>query len=644
MEGISHREAAELLEVARDAPRWLLRNVTTEIGFTFESRGEPGTMRVHVRCCTGRQDERPDGACEISAAVSVTVVSDGALRKVVAVERAAEADVGALNRTVEWQSDDAALSKMTAEAAVDKKTSLRSHDVARTGAPAPEQQQASGATGSMSEDSLASGDTARIKSDDAALSKMTVEAAVDNKTSSRSHDVAKTGAPAPEQQASGANSSKSEDSLATGDTARIKSDDAALSKMTVEVSVGIKTSSRSRAVAKAGAPTPAQLQASGVACAKSEDSLAAGDTARIKSDDAALSKMTVEAAVDNKTSSRSRGVAKAGTSTPAQQQPSGANGSKSEDLRASGEAARIKTDDAALPKKAVDTTPVADKMPARSLAVAKSGASEVGDGNVKATSAEALAARNAAALTRFAQKLRAFIATSGGAEEACLLLLTPWFVEFLVELCDDELRAGNLGALCGAIGTCIIDAGAELTGWQKVATPHSGNICSVKPPTPKFDTARRLLREAIPASYPAAVAVLCAAFDIDVSDCSRRAVAAEEFKYAPYADGGTPFGGAPPTPPRRSSAKVRRTRRRQGTKARAAAKVTTAAPHEAQEQSPAAATVRAIVMILFVLAIAAGLATAFAVSPFGRLVGARKIFAAAEASVRYNPTRPLVIT
>ena len=94
MEGISHREAAELLEVARNAPRWLLRDgKTTELGFKLERRGATGMM-MRVRTA----DERPDGACEIPAGVFDTVMYKGALRKVVAVERAA----GALKWTLEW--------------------------------------------------------------------------------------------------------------------------------------------------------------------------------------------------------------------------------------------------------------------------------------------------------------------------------------------------------------------------------------------------------------------------------------------------------------------------------------------------------------------------------------------------------------
>jgi hypothetical protein len=94
MEGISHREAAELLEVARNAPRWLLRDgKRTELGFKLERRGATGMM---MRVCTA--DERPDGACEIPAGVFDTVMYKGALRKVVAVERAD----GALSWTLEW--------------------------------------------------------------------------------------------------------------------------------------------------------------------------------------------------------------------------------------------------------------------------------------------------------------------------------------------------------------------------------------------------------------------------------------------------------------------------------------------------------------------------------------------------------------
>ena len=93
MEGISHREAAELLEVARNAPRWLLRDgKTTELGFKLERRGATGMMM--------RADERPDGACEIPAGVFDTVMYKGALRKVVAVSPVVEA--GALDLTLEW--------------------------------------------------------------------------------------------------------------------------------------------------------------------------------------------------------------------------------------------------------------------------------------------------------------------------------------------------------------------------------------------------------------------------------------------------------------------------------------------------------------------------------------------------------------
>ena len=65
MEGISHREAAELLEVARNAPRWLLLDGTTELGFKLEPRGASG---MKMRVCTA--DERPVGACDIPAGVS----------------------------------------------------------------------------------------------------------------------------------------------------------------------------------------------------------------------------------------------------------------------------------------------------------------------------------------------------------------------------------------------------------------------------------------------------------------------------------------------------------------------------------------------------------------------------------------------
>jgi TusA-related sulfurtransferase len=134
-------------------------------------------------------------------------------------------------------------------------------------------QDASGASRAKSKDALASGETVRIKSDDAAAS-------VDEKSSSLSGSVSKTHVTAPAQEASGANRAKSEDALASGETVRIKSDDAA--------SVDEKSSSLSGSVSKTHVTAPAQ-EASGANRAMLEAALAPGETVRIKFDDAAAS-------------------------------------------------------------------------------------------------------------------------------------------------------------------------------------------------------------------------------------------------------------------------------------------------------------------------------------------------------------------
>ena len=94
MEGVSLAEAKDLLEVAKHAPRWLLRNGTTELGFVVDQRDEDDAKRIHVL-----DTPRVPGAQRIKAAKLDTVLVEGTLYKVFAVKRTGSGDA---MYTIEW--------------------------------------------------------------------------------------------------------------------------------------------------------------------------------------------------------------------------------------------------------------------------------------------------------------------------------------------------------------------------------------------------------------------------------------------------------------------------------------------------------------------------------------------------------------
>ena len=94
MEGVSQVEAADLLEVARHAPRWLLPSGSTELGFVVKQRDEDDAKRIHVL-----DTPRVSGAQRIKAAKLDSVLVEGIMYKVFAVERTGS---GILKYTIEW--------------------------------------------------------------------------------------------------------------------------------------------------------------------------------------------------------------------------------------------------------------------------------------------------------------------------------------------------------------------------------------------------------------------------------------------------------------------------------------------------------------------------------------------------------------
>ena len=95
MEGISQAEAADLLDVVRNAPRWFLpKDGSTELGFVVEQREGDDARRIHI-AASPRDDAR-----RIQAAKLETVRIEEQLYKVSAIKRNARGNVAAY--VVQW--------------------------------------------------------------------------------------------------------------------------------------------------------------------------------------------------------------------------------------------------------------------------------------------------------------------------------------------------------------------------------------------------------------------------------------------------------------------------------------------------------------------------------------------------------------
>jgi hypothetical protein len=95
MEGISQAEAADLLKVARNAPRWVLPDGSTELGFVVEQRQGDHARRIHITT-----SPPVSSAKQIKAAVLDTVHIEGQLYKVCAITLDARGNVAAY--VVQW--------------------------------------------------------------------------------------------------------------------------------------------------------------------------------------------------------------------------------------------------------------------------------------------------------------------------------------------------------------------------------------------------------------------------------------------------------------------------------------------------------------------------------------------------------------
>ena len=95
MEGVSRAEAADLLKVARNAPRWVLPDGSTELGFVVEQRQGDHARRIHITT-----SPPVSSAKQIKAAVLDTVHIEGQLYKVCAITLDARGTVAAY--VVQW--------------------------------------------------------------------------------------------------------------------------------------------------------------------------------------------------------------------------------------------------------------------------------------------------------------------------------------------------------------------------------------------------------------------------------------------------------------------------------------------------------------------------------------------------------------